>query len=180
VDISGSRYFPFTKETAEPNYLTWEAKLESAFKQVDYMLKMMFLVTETSPDAFGLSESSMADSGIALKYRLMRLFSKIARKKMYYDSGIKELLYKAQLMDVYHNNKNYEPERPSATWRDGIPDDPKELSEITENLNRAKAISVEQKVRKNNPDKSEDWIQKETARVETEIDEANNSAPQTI
>jgi hypothetical protein len=83
-------------------------------------------------------------------------------------------------MDVYHNNKNYEPERPSATWRDGIPDDPKELSEITENLNRAKAISVEQKVRKNNPDKSEDWIQKETARVETEIDEANNSAPQTI
>jgi len=141
---------------------------------------MMFLVTETSPDAFGLSESNVADSGRALKYRLMRLLSKIARKKRYYDDGIKDILYKAQLMDIYHNNKKYDAERPSASWRDGIPDDPKEEAEETEILDRAGAISLEEKVRKNNPDKTEKWIQKEVARIESELEQQQSSSPYTI
>jgi len=180
VDVSGSKYFPYEKDGAEPNYITWEAKLDSAFKQIDYILKMMFLVTETSPDAFGLSESNVADSGRALKYRLMRLLSKIARKKRYYDDGIKDILYKAQLMDIYHNNKKYDAERPSASWRDGIPDDPKEEAEETEILDRAGAISLEEKVRKNNPDKTEKWIQKEVARIESELEQQQSSSPYTI
>lgn len=180
IDVSGSRYFPYEKDGAEPGYITWEAKLEMAFKQIDYILKMMFLVTETSPDAFGLSEGSVADSGRALKYRLMRLLSKVARKKRYYDDAIKDILYKAQLMDIYHNNKKYDAERLSASWRDGIPDDPKEKAEETEILDRAKGISTEEKVRKNNPDKTEKWIQKEIARIESELEQHQSSSPYTI
>jgi len=180
IDVTGGKYFPYEKDGSEPKYITWEAKLDSAFKQVDYMLKFMFMITETSPSAFGLSEANMANSGIALKYRLMRLFSKIARKKTYYDNNIKDLLYKAQLMDVYHNSNNYEPVEISTTWRDGIPDDDKELSEITENLNRADAISIEEKVRKNNPDWNEEKVQKEVARIEDEIEAENSTAPYTL
>ena len=180
IDVSGNRFFPYDKDSAEPAYITWEAKLEMAFKQVDYMLKMMFLVTETSPDAFGLSESSTAESGRALKYKLMRLLSKIARKKRYYDTAIKDVLYKAQLMDIEHNNQSYEPEVPSATWRDGIPDDPLEKANITETLDRAGSMSIEEKVHYNHPDWSEQRIQEEIGRIETERAEAQSTAPFTI
>lgn len=177
VDVSGSRYFPYERDGAEPQYITWEAKLEMAFQQVDYILKMMFLVTETSPDAFGLSETNMAESGRALKYRLMRLLSKIARKKRYYDHAIKEMLYRAQLMDIVHIGQSYKPEKASIAWRDGMPDDYKEKSEITESLDRAGAMSVEEKVRYNHPEWSEERILEEIKRVEGEKKEAQSTAP---
>ncbi len=177
IEVTGNRYFPYEKEGAEPEYITWEAKLDMAFKQVDYMLKMMFLVTETSPDAFGLNENNLAESGRALKYRLMRLLSKIARKKRYYDNAIKEILYKAQLMDNEHNGQSYEPQKPSANWRDGMPDDEKEKSEVTENWDRAGAASTEEKVRYNHPDWSEERIQQEVARIEEERAEEQTETP---
>lgn len=180
VDVTGSKYFPFEKDGAEPQYITWEAKLEMAFKQIDYMLKMMFLVTETSPDAFGMSENNIAESGRALKYRLMRLLAKIARKKRYYDEAIKRTLYNAQFMDLAHAGANYKPEIPTIGWRDGMPDDHKEISEITETLDRAGAMSTEEKVRYNHPDWSEKRIEKEVARLESEKAEERSTSPYTI
>lgn len=175
IQVSGSRYFPFSEESVEPNYFTWEAKLEAAFKEVDYMLKMMFLVTETSPDAFGLSENNMAESGRALKYRLMRLLAKISRKKRYYDDGIKKALYTAQLLGA--QNSNYTVEIPTINWRDGLPDDEVETAEITETLDRAGAISLEQKIRKNHPSWSEDAIKKEKAKIESQQATEENQNP---
>ena len=180
IEVAGNRYFPFESGGAEPQYITWEAKLEMAFKQIDYILKMMFLVTETSPDAFGLSENNTAESGRALKYRLMRLLSKVGRKKRYYDSAIKEALYKAQMMDNIHTSNSYEPEVPSATWRDGLPDDANDKAEVTESLDRSGAMSTEEKVRFNHPDWSEKRIVEEIANIEAEIEQGNNTAPFTI
>lgn len=171
VPVTGSKYFPYERDGVKPEYITWSAKLESAFKQVDEILDAMFLVTETSPDAFGLEGSNLAESGRALKYRLMRLVSKIGRKRIYYDRGIKDILHLAQLMDVRHNGGNYEPEVPSISWRDGLPDDFKEKSTITESLDRSDAISVEEKVRYNHPDWEEEKIQSEIGRIEAEIEE---------
>lgn len=167
VDVGG-KYFPYSDETVKPEYMVWEAKLKAAFDQIDYILKMLFLVTETSPDAFGLSEGGIAESGRALKFRLMRLLSKIARKKRYYDHAIKKALVIAQKLDNEHNGQNYKVEEPSITWRDGLPDDPKEKAETTESLDRASAMSTEEKVRYNHPDWSEQRIQDEISRIEAE------------
>lgn len=164
----GDSYFPYGDETVKPEYMTWDGKLEAAFEQIDYILKMMFLVTETSPDAFGLDKGSVADSGRALKFRLMRLLSKVARKKRYYDDAIKKSLVIAQKLDNEHNRQNYEVEEPSVDWRDGLPDDPKEKAETTESLDRAGAMSIEEKVRYNHPDWSEQRIQDEISRIEAE------------
>lgn len=172
VDVTGGKYFPYRVGEPIPEYLTWEAKLDASFKEIDLMLKMMFLVSETSPEAFGLSESGVQESGRALKYRLMRLLSKIKRKERYYDEGIKHLLYIAQLMDVaYIDGSNYEPERPGIEWRDGLPDDEVEKADITDKLNRARAISMEEKIRYNHPDWDDDKIQKEITRLEGELAE---------
>jgi hypothetical protein len=176
IEVSGSKYFPYSKESVEPNYFTWEAKLEAAFKEIDYLLKMMFLVTETSPDAFGLSENNIAESGRALKYRLMRLLSKISRKKRYYDVSIKQSLYVAQMLDS-NNGASYTPEIPTITWRDGLPDDEVETANKTETLNRAGAISLEEKVRENHPNWSEERIKKEIAKIESQQADERNQNP---
>ena len=176
IEVSGSKYFPYSKDSVEPDYFTWEAKLEAAFKEIDYLLKMMFLVTETSPDAFGLSENNIAESGRALKYRLMRLLAKISRKKRYYDDGIKSALYVAQALQA-DNGTSYTPEIPIIGWRDGLPDDEVETATTTETLDRAGAISTEEKVRRNNPSWSEKRIDKEVARIQAQQAEERNQNP---
>ena len=46
-----------------PRYLTWDAQLEAAFKQIDKLLEFAFIVSETSPDAFGLSKGEQQNRG---------------------------------------------------------------------------------------------------------------------
>ena len=56
----------------------------------------LFLFSETSPSAYGLDKGGVAESGRALKFRLLRTIAKKHRKQLYYDDGLKELLTTAQ------------------------------------------------------------------------------------
>lgn len=164
IDVNAD-YFPYSKESVEPGYITWEAKLESAFKEIDYILKMMFLVTETSPAAFGLENGGVSESGRALKYRLMRTLSKTARKKRYYDPAIKWALLTAQKVENEWGKGNYEPAEIEVEWRDGLPDDSLENAEEINLLESAGAISIEEKVRRANPDWSDEKIEEEVNKI---------------
>lgn len=39
----GGKFLPVTKEDIAPGYMTWNSKLEGAFKELDYLLGMVFL-----------------------------------------------------------------------------------------------------------------------------------------
>jgi len=131
---------------AKPEYIVWNANLEAAFKQIDEILQMLYMFSETSPDAFGMGDGKV-DSGRALKLRLMRTIAKVARKRLYYDAGLKELLHTAQLfaqandLGVYNEksgdydfklNKS-KGEVPEIEWADGLPIDSYEQAQ-TEQL----------------------------------------------
>lgn len=118
----------------KPEYITWNANLDSSFKQIDEMVKLMYMFSETSPDAFGMGDGKV-DSGRALKLRLMRTIAKVARKRLYYDAAIKEVLHTAQLLaqawdvGVYNEAKDdyslkvKNVEIPDIEWADGLPID---------------------------------------------------------
>ena len=114
-----------------PKYLTWNAQLPAAFDQIDKLLEMSFLVSETSPDAFGMGERGAAESGRALKFRLLRLLAKINRKKLYFDEALREIIYAALKLEAIHGS-GVDPDSLDIRieWSDGIPDDPKEQAEI--------------------------------------------------
>lgn len=123
-----------------PRYLTWDAQLEAAFKQIDKLLEFAFMVSETSPDAFGLGKSGTAESGRALKFRLLRLLAKINRKKLYFDEALKNALYAAQ----YLNNvwgRGPEPVDVRTEWQDGLPADPLEDAQVEQIRTGNKATS---------------------------------------
>lgn len=115
-------------EEGKPEYIVWDAKLESAFSEIEKLMDFMYLIGEISPDIIGLGEGK-TDSGRALKFKLMRTIAKTARKRLYYDYAIKQVLYIAQLVakewklpvDGLYLSK--EAVVPDIQWQDGLPID---------------------------------------------------------
>lgn len=77
-------------------------------------------------------QGGAADSGRALKLRLMRTIAKINRKKLYYDQALKEAIYVAQLLAKAHGYEVMgkklpgDAEVPNIVWADGLPIDEQE------------------------------------------------------
>ncbi len=131
-----------------PRYLTWDAQLEAAFKQIDKLLELAFLVSETSPDAFGLGERGRAESGRALRFRLLRLLAKISRKKLYFDAALTRAVYAAMYLEAKHGN-GPEPVEPRIEWQDGLPQDMLEAAQVEQIRTGSKATtSVKSAVRR--------------------------------
>jgi len=124
-----------TEEGNKPEYIVWNAKLEVAFKEIDKLVEFMFMFSETSPDVLGLGKGQ-AESGRALKMRLLRTLAKRNRKQLYYDQGIKETLLVAQELSkakgytINGNKAKDEPAVPHLKWSDGVVDDPLENTQI--------------------------------------------------
>jgi hypothetical protein len=113
----------------KPEYIVWNASLEVAFKEIDKLVEFMFMFSETSPDVLGLGQGQ-AESGRALKMRLLRTLAKRNRKQLYYDQALKEVLYICQLLSKAKgytvNGKKVTdiPVIPQIKWADGIVNDP--------------------------------------------------------
>lgn len=114
-----------------PKYLTWDAQLTACFEEIDRLLEYLMLVTETAPAAIGLTskDGGQAESGKALRFRLMRTLGKINRKKRFFDEALKKSLFAAQALR-YEFGNGPAPEAVSIEWKDGLPDDPTETAEV--------------------------------------------------
>ncbi|MFW5434346.1 phage portal protein [Paenibacillus apiarius] len=142
VRISG-KYIPVGKDDVIPGYMTWNSQLEGAFKELDYLLGMVFQMSETpqwlfgttlAGDSRGGSGTSHTDSG-AIKARFMPILAKVNRIRVHVDKAIRDALWTAMELENFANQgvdgfKAYEPVYPIITWQDGIPKDEKEQAEI--------------------------------------------------
>jgi hypothetical protein len=121
-------------ETNKPEYIVWDASLQSAFTEVEKLVDFLYLSAEISPDILGMGEG-ISDSGRALKFKLMRTIAKTQRKRLYYDQALKELIYNAQVFAKANNLTidgealKKEPVRPEIEWQDGLPIDDTELQD---------------------------------------------------
>lgn len=137
--ISGA-YIPVKSDEQTPGYMTWDARLDHAFKQLDSLISLAFMESETPQWLFGTvmagaesggSGTSHTD-GVAIKQRFMPILSKVKRIRRYYDRAIRDALYFAQMLDVEHGDASFTPVYPKIHWKDGIPANEKELAEIME------------------------------------------------
>jgi len=138
------------KEPGEDDvkYLTWDAQLTAAFSYIDRLMELLFILSETGPSIFGLDKFGIAASGTALRLRLIRTVAKINRKRLYFDRGLKAVLYAAQQLEQIHGGAGYEPAPVSIQWADGLPED---LDQLTrqESLRRAAGnTSIESSIRR--------------------------------
>lgn len=118
----------------KPEYIVWNASLDNAFSQIDHLMDWAYMVSETSPDAYGFAKGGKAESGRALKFRLLSTIRKRNRKKIYYNRGIREVIYLAQMLaeawgiEVGGVKPPSTPELPSLEWEDGIVNDTMEMA----------------------------------------------------
>jgi hypothetical protein len=163
----GGTFFPIGQDGTPPGYMTWDGKLEAAEAQIDRLVDFIFYISETSPAAFGMDKLGTSESGSALKKRLMRTLAKVNRKKMYADPAIKDVLEIAMMMDNEWAGASYEVERPSVTWSDGLPNDPKEDAEVigtriqNKTMSQKKGIMILDNCNEETAEKELEQIQKE-------------------
>lgn len=121
----------------KPEYIVWNANLESAFKQVDKFVDLLFMFSEISPATMGADKEGQAESGRALKFKLLSTIRKAHRKTSYYDMAIKQMLKttqdlaKAWSITTQEGLKPGEVEIPSIKWSDGVINDPVEMAEVS-------------------------------------------------
>jgi hypothetical protein len=55
---------------------------------------------------------------------------KISRKIRWFDTGLKNALYKLQFLNAQFGSATQAPVMPAIEWRDGLPNDPTEFAEV--------------------------------------------------
>lgn len=131
-----------------PRYLVWDAQLDAAFQEIDKLLEMIMMVSETPPAIFGLEKYGVAESGRAMKFRLLRAIAKSNRKALYFTEALQEALYAAQVMENENGGESYTPEWPTIEWPDGIPKDMMEQAKIEQVRQAAGLSSKEAAIRR--------------------------------
>jgi hypothetical protein len=154
VRLSGA-YIPVTKEDVAPGYMDFSGQLDSAFKELEVLISMVFQIAETPQWLFGtvLGENSggtgtsHTDSA-AIKARFLPILSKVNRIRTHYDKAIRDALWTCQLLDVAHGDADFEPVYPVIAWRDGIPVNEKELAEIMQLRTQKPTLDVKSAIKR--------------------------------
>ena len=125
-------YIPREPGEEPPGYIVWDAQTEASFRQVEMLMEQFYMLSETSPAAFGNLKAGLAESGSALRRLMMAPLAKVNRVRMGFDAGLREVLRLAALLD---SGRAVEP---VIGWADGLPDD-----ESEEIRNEATAVASE-------------------------------------
>lgn len=144
-----------------PQYITWDGQLTAAYEELDRLVDMVLMLTEISPSLVGRdAQGGVAESGRALKFRLMNTLRKINRKRNHYESAIKKVLYLAEMLDNLYGSGNYEPSYPDINWNDGLPNDSNEEIDLAIKLKSAGLVDLQGALRIAFPNKSTEAIEK--------------------
>lgn len=116
-----------------PEYITWDGQLQSAFEELKQVIDLILTAAELPAVALGKDNSGTSGaSGLSIKWRMNSLLAKINRKRQYYDKGLRNILYIAQLLEHAQSDikPDYSPTVPKITFKDGLPDDDLEQANL--------------------------------------------------
>jgi len=129
--------FQMGENQADIKYISWDGQLASAFDQLSKSIDLCLMISNISSSLVGRDEQGMAESGRALKYRLLRTLAMKHRKEMYWGYAIKQLFDTLQELSAkngYTVNgvRSAEPELITIEWQDGIINDAVEQIDVIE------------------------------------------------
>lgn len=121
------------KDDVIPQYITWNGQLQAAFEELDRIVEMILINAEIPAVALGKGDSGTSgSSGLAIKFRMNSLLSKINRKRQFYDKGLQELFMICQLLEdaKLGDGKGYDFFDVKIHFKDGLPTDEAEQANI--------------------------------------------------
>lgn len=186
------RYIPVDKNDVTPGYMTWDSQLDGAFKELDYLLALVFQMSETPQWLFGttLTEDkggtgTSHTDGVAIKARFMPILTKVKRIRAHVDRALRDALWTAMELENYANEgvggfTPYEAVYPTIAWKDGIPRDEKELAEIMNIRTGGKPTIDVQSAIKHQDEVDDEKAREIMARIEKDEETANGTVDSSI
>lgn len=123
----GKAFVRNNKDDPDINYVTWDGNLESCFKEIDILINQLYILTEMGAAFMDGGEGGRANSGTALKLRMVSPRIKARRIASINTHTVKNLIVSAAHIKGLRDIKVQDI---GLTWNDGLPDDRKETAEI--------------------------------------------------
>ena len=123
-----SKYYAVNDEEQKPEYITWEANLESSFKAFDKLCEQIYILSEMGSAFIGAAGSTgNVVSGTAMRFKMVSPLEKARRIANDLTQPFKEIVSSMLSLDgVTLDAKDI-----NITWKDSLPKDPKELVELS-------------------------------------------------
>lgn len=123
----GGKFFPVSQGGQIPGYIVWDAQLDANWKQLEFLLSQLYILSETSAACFGDLKQGLAESGSALRRLMMAALAKTQRIRLRLDPAIKKAV---KLCSQINGGANLTDVPVNIFWKEGLPRDEKEDAEI--------------------------------------------------
>lgn len=132
--LKTGKFYAVSPGEEQPKYMVWEGQLDAAFKQLEFLINQLYIVSEMGSALLGDAASgSQAVSGTAMRFKMAGPLAKARRVANSLSLPVRELfatLSRGAAIDGESDITEIEYKKISVLWSDGLPDDPRENIEI--------------------------------------------------
>lgn len=146
-DLQVIEVAPEDAVTGAPRMLTWDPLLESSFRQLETIEKKIFQFADVSRiDRDGVGH---IDSGRAMHMLFAPMLALASRKQSYRQPVLCDMLFTALQLGAANGVPGYTmpASKPEMVWRNGLPKDDKELTDVAVAAVGARIMSRETAIR---------------------------------
>ena len=123
-----SRYYAVGDEEQRPQYLVWDANLDSSFKAFEELCKQIYILSEMGEAFLGApGGTGNVVSGTAMRFKMISPLEKARRITNDLTEPLKEII--SSILSI--EKVDIDPQEVSIAWRDSLPKDPREVAELT-------------------------------------------------
>lgn len=155
--LKTGKFFAVSPGEDQPQYMTWDGQLSSAFKELEFLVNQMYILSEMGAALLGGQDgSSQAISGAAMRFKMVNPLAKVRRIANSLSRPVRQL-FSVLSSTAEVDEEDFETpesvpqavegvaqpkpkEKPlvlpipyrkiSVFWADGLPDDPRENIEL--------------------------------------------------
>lgn len=151
--LDTGKFYAISQGEEKPEYMTWDGQLTSAFKQLEFLINQLYILSEMGAALLGGQDgSSQAISGTAMRFKMVNPLAKVRRIANSLTRPVRQLFSvlsktaEVDELDLEIPESVPQPEegvaqprpedkplvlpipyrRISVFWEDGLPDDPRE------------------------------------------------------
>ena len=123
-----SKYYGVNGDEQKPEYLVWEANLDSSFKAFETLMEQIYTLSEMGTAFLGVAKSTgNAVSGTAMRFKMISPLAKARRIANDLSQPLKEVISSM----LFIEGTKLDSKDINIAWRDSLPKDPRELAELT-------------------------------------------------
>lgn len=127
VVFKSGKYYAIGNEEQKPEYLVWDANLDSSFKAFEELCKQIFILSEMGEAFLGASGGTgNVVSGTAMRFKMISPLEKARRISNDLTETVKEIVSAIMML----TGVSIDASEISIAWRDSLPKDPREVAEL--------------------------------------------------